>query len=110
MVAALVLAQIDAKSAAEGLGRDFLPWAIVGLCIALAFVVRWALSLIKQIQTLQAEAATALVKAASDRSEREREHAKELREVLMQVMPLSMKMAEGLELLERLTDRGPRHA
>lgn len=117
----MFLAQIDPTAAAQGLGRDFLPWAVVGLVCALVAVCRVAWSLNNTIHAnakaaaeslakLQAEAAAALLKAQSDRSDREREHSKELRDVIMQVVPLSTKMAEGLELLERLTDRGPRHA
>lgn len=110
MVAALLLAQIDAKDAAEGLGRDFLPWAVVGLVGALIVVCRVAWSLNTTIHKLQADGAAALLKSQAERTEREREHAKELRDLLFQLVPLSTKMTESLEILERLTDRVPRHA
>lgn len=107
---AVLLAQIDPKVAAEGLGRDFLPWAVVALVLALGAVIRWALSLNATIHANEKANAAQVAKLQSERTEREREHAKELRDLLMQLVPLTTKLTEGLEIVERLTDRRAGHA
>lgn len=94
----MVLGQIDPKVAAEGLGSNFLPWALVLTLVALAFVVRAYLAQ----NTAHAAEIAAMQKEAR---ETQRADAKETRELLMQIVPLSAKLTEGLESLERITDR-----
>lgn len=84
-----VLAQIDPKAAAEGLGRDFLPWALVVLGCVIAFLVRWIFALQKSKDDLQAQL-LAEVKAASADKEK----------LLTQVMPLQTRLLEMLELTQ----------
>lgn len=99
----LFLAQLDAKTAAEGIGANFLPWAIVGLCIALGFTVKAYLAKSAEVAALHVAQAAALEKAASERLADVKADAKEQREILSQIVPLSTKLTEGLEILERLT-------
>lgn len=94
-----VLAQIDPKAAADGLvGPAALGWIIVGLVIALLAVVRAYVLLGRESKA----EVTAMQKEAR---ETQRADAKEQRELLMQIVPLSAKLTEGLESLERITDR-----
>lgn len=97
----MLLAQIDPKAAAEGLGANFLPWALVLTLVALAFVVRYAIS-----QNTAHAAAVAAMHA--EQLTAQRENAKEMRELLMQIVPLSTKLTEALEIVERLTNRNSR--
>ncbi len=98
-----VLAQIDPKAAADGLvGPAALGWIIVGLVIALAFVVKYAIDQnskhATELATLQkakddavgALQATLLATVKAD--------AEEQRKLLIQVMPLSTKLLEMIEL------------
>ncbi len=95
----IVLAQVDPKAAADGLvGPAALGWIIVGLVIALVAVVRAYVVLSRENK---AELAT----REKEARETAKADAKEQREMLMQIVPLSAKLTEGLESLERITDR-----
>lgn len=87
-----VLAQVDPQVVAEGLGRDFLPWALGLTLLTLAVLGKHVLDLNRE------------------RLEDQRAHAKEMRELLMLVVPLSTKLTEALEIVERITDRQTREA
>jgi apolipoprotein N-acyltransferase len=93
-----VLGQLDPKAAAEGLGANFLPWALVIVLFALAWVVK---AYVDQGQKHALE----LAAVQKEARETQRADAKETRELLMQIVPLSAKLTEGLESLERITDR-----
>lgn len=83
----VVLAQIEAaKPVAEGLGRDFLPWALAIVLIALGFMVR-------AYQALQAQL-LAEVKS----------NAEEQKKLLTQVLPLQERLLEMLELTREDND------
>ena len=101
------LAQIDLKPGADGLGSNFLPWACAILIAALVYVVKHAVDTnakhAGEIAALQLTHATALEKVSADRLADVKADAKEQREILNQIVPLSAKLVEGLEILERLT-------
>lgn len=114
-----MLAQIDPKAAADGLvGPAALGWIIVGLVIALAFVVRAYMAQntehakaladanAKHAAELSAERAAhsaALAGVQAQLIEQLRTDAKEQRELLMQIVPLAGKLTEGLEIIESLS-------
>lgn len=107
-LAPLMLAQIDPKAAADGLvGPAALGWIIVGLVIALVFVVRayMAQNTAHAKALADANAAHAAEVAAMQKEMREtqRSDAKEMRELVRETVPLAGKLTEGLEILERLS-------
>lgn len=83
----LILGQLTAGEVAEGLARNPLAWGLV----------------------LVGAAATYLFKAlmAEQRAHLEtvRTNAAAQREILTQVVPLSSKLTEAVEMLERVTER-----
>jgi len=110
-----MLAQVDpTKAIAEGLGANFLPYALALVLLALVFVVRAFMTQgaehraeLKAI-AVAAEArdkahAEALALAHNERLVDMKNDAKEQREILSQIVPLAAKLTEGLEILERLT-------
>lgn len=93
------LAQIEVvKPVAEGLGSNFLPWALAIALVAIGVLFK----LLWDEKTKHAAEMAAREKEAREIA---RADAKEQRELLMQIVPLSAKLTEGLESLERITDR-----
>lgn len=82
----MVLAQIDPGVAADGLAKNPLAWGLVLAILAIGFLYR------------------ELSAARSQLIETIKSDAKEQQSLLAQIVPLSSKLTEGLESLERLTD------
>lgn len=111
----MILAQIDATKATEGMGRDFLPWAVLGLCLALGFVVRSYLVMraekdkaIAELQKAKDEAIKALQKEKDDATAalqsqllaQIRSDGAELRKTLESVLPAQARMLEIIDLVK----------
>lgn len=98
----MVLAQVDPTAAVAG-----------GLAGGNATALAWALAiaggvivyLYKQVSDLRSTHAAELAALQKETKEAQKSDAKEQRELLMQIVPLSAKLTEGLESLERITDR-----
>jgi hypothetical protein len=103
-----LLGQIDPKSAAEGLGANFLPWALVIVLFALAWVVKVAIDQNREHAKESAETrqthAKEIAALQGKLLETVQAHAKEQRELLTQLVPLASALAEGAEHLERVAD------
>jgi hypothetical protein len=82
----VVLAQIDPAKAAEGLGRDFLPYALVFVTIALVAVV---VAYVKLQAQLLAE-----VKSGAEKHEKTLEKVLPLQERLLEMLELTKEDAE----------------
>ncbi len=111
-----VLAQIDVvKPVAEGLGANFLPYALALVIGALLFSVKFALDLIKTHATATAEQNAKHAAALADKETKHAEqiavlnaklverldtNGKEQRETLMLIIPLVSKLTAGLETIE----------
>lgn len=79
------LAQVDPSTLASGLEKNPLAWGLALALLALGF-------LFKLLNDEKAAHLTTI-----------KEAAKEQREILQQVVPLTTKLIEALEILERLT-------
>ena len=96
---AQVQASVDPVSAAAGgLATNPLAYICAVLLAVVAFLYRQQVAR----ETAQAAALEALRK---QQIEDARSDQKEQRELLMQVVPLSSKLVEAVELLEKITDR-----
>jgi cell division protein FtsB len=97
-----LLAQIDVKTTAEGLGSNFLPWALVLVLVALGFVVRHTIEAGRQhaaaLEALQKAKDAEVAALQKTLLETVKSDAEEQRKLLMTVMPLSTKLLEMLEL------------
>lgn len=86
----MLLAQVDPTPAvpiAEGLAKNPLAWTTLGLALAVAYLFRTLIALYsKHIETVRAD-------------------AKDSRDLLAQIVPLSAKLTEGIEVIERITER-----
>lgn len=92
---------------ANGLGSNFLPWALAICLLAVAYLFK---TLNEERKTAAAATAAAAEKAnaAAEKASAERladvkQDAAEQRAILSQIVPLSTKLTEGLEILERIT-------
>ena len=92
----ITLAQIDPS----GFSKDLNSALALGLALALAAIGY----LFKSQNDERREHAKALEAAQAKLVETIRADAKEQREILSQIVPLSTKLTEGLEILERVTD------
>jgi hypothetical protein len=95
-----LLAQVDPSTVANGLSKDLntaLAWGLALALLAIAY-------LFKSQNDERKEYAKALEAAQTKLVETIRADAKEQREILSQIVPLSTKLTEGLEILERVTD------
>lgn len=79
------MVQIDPAAAADGLTKNPLAWGLVIAIAAIGYLFR----------ELSAARAAHLETIKAD--------AKEQREILTQIVPLSAKLTEGLEIIERMT-------
>jgi urease accessory protein UreF len=98
------LAQVDPEKAAAGLGRDFLPWALVIVLAALAVLFKLAwdqwtkrdAEKTEQIKQLTADNA-ALQKELRDTT---KANGEEQRKLMFEIVPLTGKVVDALEYLE----------
>lgn len=81
----IVFAQVDPTPIANGLEKNPLAWGLALTLLALAYMFK--------LLTAERAAHVQTIKDA----------AKEQREILQQVVPLTTKLIEALEILERLT-------
>lgn len=87
----MILAQVDPSTLADGLARNPLAWLAALLILAVGYLF---------VRLNQAQAA---------HMETIRQEAKEQREILREVVPLTVKLTESLEALERITDKVTNH-
>lgn len=94
----MIWAQLDPSVAADSLAKNPLAYvAALGL-FSTAFLLR---SLLAEKDS----SAAALNAMNSKMIESMKEDAKEQREILSQVIPLASKLVDGVETLERVTDK-----
>jgi hypothetical protein len=94
---ALILGQIDPTPVADGLAKNPLAWGLALSLLAIGYLFR-------TMNDERKAHATALEAAQKTLVETIKADAKEQREILSQIVPLSSKLTEGLEILERVTD------
>lgn len=115
----LVLAQVDpVKTAADGLAANFWPYALALVGAALVFVVRQYVAAqtahakeLSEVRTAHAaelakrnEAhAAELAKLQAQLIEALRDASKEQRDLLLQIVPLTGKLTQGLEIVEQMS-------
>lgn len=83
----LILAQIDPANLAEGLAKNPLAWLLVIALMTVGFLFR-------ELRTEQA-ARIAAADAAN----------KEIQEILREVIPLTTKLTNAVDLLDRVVDK-----
>jgi hypothetical protein len=87
----MLLAQIDPTPIAEGLAKNPLAWISAVLLVAVGYLFR------------------RLGEVQKEHMETIRQEAKEQREILREIVPLTVKLTESLETLEKITDRVTSH-
>lgn len=93
-----MLAQIDPTAAAESLAHNPLAYVAALALLAVGFLFR----LLNEERKAHA---LALETARTAHLETVKADAKEQREILSQIVPLASKLTEGLDILERITDK-----
>lgn len=88
---------MDPTPIANGLASNPLAW---GLAIALVVIAY----LYRQISEERRQYGVDLAQAQAKLIETLREDAKEQRAILSQIVPLSTRLTEAIEIIERLTD------
>jgi hypothetical protein len=93
------LAQVEAaNSVADGLAKNPLAYVCALAILGAAFTLRgWLSEKDKSAATINALNQTMIVNM--------REDAKEQREILQEVIPLAAKLVDGVDTLERVTDK-----
>lgn len=94
----MLLAQIDPATVANGLASNPLAW-IAALALAASGY------LFTIIMRDRKDHAAELAQVRKEHLESIKADAKEQREILGQIIPLAGKLVEGLESLERITDK-----
>lgn len=92
---------------ANGLGSNFLPWALAICLVAIAYLFK-TLNEERKATALAVAAAAEKANAAAEKASAERladvkQDAAEQRVILSQIVPLATKLTMGLEILERVT-------
>lgn len=93
-----LLAQVDPAGAAEGLAKNPLAYIAAVLLLSLGYMF-------KLYAEERTRSAAALETARAAHLETVKADAKDQREILSQIVPLASKLTDGLEILERVTDK-----